>query len=114
MPNVMINRNSPRASKSAQMTMAATVWLAQNRPDLPPETSLQLATKLGEIAESQNWIAPAADYDENAPKSNAEIQAFLDGGEQMFNSVTRATGYDETLAAILGSIANFLGWKVPA
>lgn len=99
---------------AAQMTMAATVWLAQNRPDLPPETALMLANKLGEIAVSQNWTAPAADYDENAPKSNDEIQAFLDGGEQMFHSVTRATGYDESLAAILGSIANFMGWKVPA
>lgn len=115
MPQVMkTSRNSPRASKSAQMTMAATIWLSKNRPDLPPETSLRLASMLGEVAESENWIAPAADYDENAPKSNDEIQAFLDGGEKMFHSVTRATGYDELLAATLGSIANFMGWKVPA
>lgn len=97
---------------AAKMTMDATVWFAKNRSDLNPAIALQLATELGTVAEKEQWVAPETVVDEDAPKSNEEIQAFLENSGELFDSVTRSTGYPEELASILSSVANFMGWKV--
>lgn len=101
-------------NKAAQMTMAATVWLSANRPDMTPRIALHLASMMGEVAEAENWMPPAADYDANAPKSNEDIQAFLDSSDALRASTMHATGYPEELAALISSVANFMGWKVSA
>jgi hypothetical protein len=99
---------------ASKMTMDATVWFAQNRPDMEPSISLHLANELGTIAESQNWIAPEADFEFLKFRDGADIEAFMVDSGALFESVEKATGYPEELTAVLSSVANFLGWKVPA
>lgn len=101
-------------NKAAQMTMAATVWFAQNRSDLAPEVSLKLATMLGEVAEKEDWNAPADDFNPDADKTNDEVEAFLENAGSLRASVEASTNYPEELAAVLSSVANFMGWTVSA
>lgn len=93
------------------MRLQATEWLYSNRYAWGEVYLNQLINALVEIAISENWTPPAEDWNWPPTEIN-DTDEFLLWLDPILQSAERFHHGNRELADLIGSLGNWLGWRV--